>query len=171
MILPRPPRFEKILGLTEHFLRIQQEIEQWSRRVLRNDADIDIRNDVNIQGDLTVEGTGQLDGDVTVGGDLFLDVTSGITASTTQSQGQQPLTTTVNIVNTVANTGDVVTLPAAAAGKLCLIRNAGNNNMTVYAASGDNVNGASTQTVNTGYGLVLVAEDDTDWWTFSRPVP
>ena len=39
MILPRPPRFEKILGLTEHFMRIQQEIEQWSRRVLRNDSD------------------------------------------------------------------------------------------------------------------------------------
>ena len=37
MRLPRPPRFEKVRGLSEHFLRIQQEIEQEDRKNLKRD--------------------------------------------------------------------------------------------------------------------------------------
>ena len=48
-------------------------------------------------------------------------VTAGITASVTQTQGQGALTTEFNQVSVCANANDTVTLPAAAAGRVCII--------------------------------------------------
>ena len=57
---------------------------------------------------------------------LFVNsVTAGITASTTQTQGQGALTTTVNEVSVVANTNDTITLPNAIAGIEVVIINPG----------------------------------------------
>lgn len=69
---------------------------------------------------------------------------TGITASTTQSQGQQPLTTRVNNVATVGTSGDVVTLPAAEPGLWVVVRNSGANSMQVFPASGDAINALGT---------------------------
>lgn len=76
---------------------------------------------------------------------LFLEHGSevGITASTTQSQGQQPLTKGMNQVSVVANVNDVVTLPAAAAGRMVYVVNDGANALQVFPASGHQVDGGA----------------------------
>jgi len=82
-----------------------------------------------------------------------LEGEAGITASTTQSQGEQPLTAHVNHVETCANADDVVTLPSDL--QLCVVRNSGANQLQVYPASGweidDNGTDASV-TIGAGAG-------------------
>jgi hypothetical protein len=72
----------------------------------------------------------------------------GITASVTQTQGQQPLTFGMNQVATVANANDVVTLPEAAAGRACTVVNSGANTLQIFPASGDDL-GAGLNTSTT----------------------
>jgi hypothetical protein len=64
----------------------------------------------------------------------------GITASTTQSQGQRPLTKDINIITTVANVNDVVTMPSAVPGRVIYIANnptSGTNLLQIFPASGE----------------------------------
>lgn len=93
-------------------------------------------------------------------------IEAGITASTTQSQGQQPLTKEVNEVSTVANTNDTVTLPAALTyAKYCTIINNGANTLQIFPASGDNL-GAGVDTATTlasGSNITFVNYDATNW--------
>lgn len=57
----------------------------------------------------------------------------GLTASTTQTQvGGLPLTAQVNVVATVANAGDAVTLPSLEAGQWVDVYNAGAHAMSVF---------------------------------------
>lgn len=70
---------------------------------------------------------------------------SGITASTTQTQGQQPLTANVNEISTCANPGDVVTAPALKAGMSLTVINNGASTLSVYPATGENL-GAGVNT-------------------------
>jgi len=69
---------------------------------------------------------------------------SGITASTTQTQGQAPLTNTINEIATVANPNDVVTLPTVRDGIFVLIVNNGANTLQIFPASGDKIDGGAT---------------------------
>ena len=64
---------------------------------------------------------------------------AGITASTTQTQGQQTLAADVNQVSTVANNDDVVTLPAAFPGEEITIINDGLNTLQIFPATGDDL--------------------------------
>ena len=92
--------------------------------------------------------------------------TSGITASVTQTQGQQALTTTINEVSTVGNANDVVTLPAAVTGMIIYVFNNGANSMNVFPASGDNIDGAGADTAvaqAAGKNAMYVAHDATNW--------
>ena len=94
-------------------------------------------------------------------------VTAGITASTTQSQGQGALTSEVNEVATVANASDVVTLPTAVAGLRVIIINNGANTLQIFPASGDDL-GAGVDTSTTlasGSNVDLAAYDATNWET------
>jgi hypothetical protein len=70
---------------------------------------------------------------------VFQGVTAGITASVTQTQGQGVLTTSTNIVSTVATDDDTVTLPGAIAGQYITIVNNGANRLQIFPASGDNL--------------------------------
>jgi len=93
-------------------------------------------------------------------------VTAGITASTTQTQGQMPLTSEVNEVSVVANANDTVTLPSAAPGRKCVIQNNGANTLQIFPALGDDA-GAGVDvaiTLATGLKLVLDAYDATNWF-------
>ncbi|MHC5053630.1 MAG: DUF2793 domain-containing protein [Planctomycetota bacterium] len=95
-------------------------------------------------------------------------VEAGITASTTQSQGQQPLTKDVNEVSTVANANDVVTLPGAEAGRELVLINNGANTLQVFPASGDAIDGGAADasiTLGAGVKKHVVAVDGTDWYT------
>jgi len=64
---------------------------------------------------------------------------AGITASTTQTQGQAPLTKVLNEILFCANDNDVVTLPVAFKGKTVTLLNASSNILQYFPASGDNL--------------------------------
>lgn len=79
-----------------------------------------------------------------VAGTLGLGVdpttTTNVVASTTQTQGQQPLTTDYNLVITVANPYDVVTLKPALVGQFQIVANIGLNSLQIYPAAGEYIN-------------------------------
>jgi hypothetical protein len=93
---------------------------------------------------------------------------SGITASTTQSQGQGVLVADNNVIATVANTGDTVTLIAAEQGMVQFITNAGANTMDIWPAPGDDLGlGVDTKTtLAAGAKALFVAQDTTTWSQF-----
>lgn len=99
------------------------------------------------------------------GGAVYGGITTGITASVTQTQGQGALTTAVNEVATVANVNDTVTLPAAAPCARVTILNNGANTLRIYPASGDDLgSGVNTPTgLNTTNNVVYLAYDATNW--------
>ena len=72
------------------------------------------------------------------------EIDAAASSSTTQTQGQAPLTSSYNVVNVVANDNDVVTMPSAAEGRIVTIVNRDSDNiLQVFPASGDSV-GAGT---------------------------
>jgi len=113
-------------------------------------------------------------GGVTVGGDLTMtsgfmeqSVTAGITASTTQTQGQGALTSQINEISIVANPDDTVTLPAAVGGLPLTIINNGDNNLQFFPASGDDtgVGVNLAQELEPNESITLIAFDSTNWHT------
>lgn len=84
-------------------------------------------------------GDGWFAGGLNMDGLLIQSETSGITASTTQAQGQQPLITNFNEISTVANAFDAITLPPAQAGLIVYVTNTGVNQLGCYPASGDQI--------------------------------
>lgn len=94
---------------------------------------------------------------------LSFDLT--ITASTTQTQGEQPLTADINAVTVVANDNDVVTLPTATTGKEITILNMGANTLQIFPDTGDDLGqGVNASTIlNTGEAIKFLALDNTDW--------
>lgn len=96
-----------------------------------------------------------------------LATVAGITASTTQSQGEGVLTGKLNEVSTVANANDTVTLPAASAGNIIIIINNGANTLQIFPASGDNAGGGvdTAITLASGSNITLAAYNATNWET------
>ena len=113
------------------------------------------------------DGLSRFDGDIMMGVDTFIrhDVNATLTASTTQNQGEGPLTAEVNEVSTVAFADDTVTLPTAIAGLKIVIINNGANQLRIFPASSDNLGqGVDTHTtLAAGSNIVFVAYDDTNW--------
>lgn len=99
------------------------------------------------------------------GGGSSTTVTTGITASTTQTQGQGALTSNINVIATCANDNDTVTLPTAAAGIWAMVINEGAEELQVFPASGDNLGeGSNTATVlKPGEKEIFWAVDATNW--------
>lgn len=103
----------------------------------------------------------------------YFGAEDAITASTTQSQGQQPLTRRFNRIATCANANDAVTLPSAVEGLMCCVRNDGANTLQIFPASGDDINGGSADasiTLAAGSQVVLGAMDDDSWYAFADEV-
>lgn len=96
---------------------------------------------------------------------LALDVNAGLTASTTQTQGQGALTAQVNEVSTVANTDDTVTLPTAITGVSIEIINNGANILKIFPASGDDLGlGVNvSEQLEANERVTFVAIDVTNW--------
>ena len=92
-------------------------------------------------------------------------VDNSITASTTQTQGQQPLTTAVNEVAVVANANDVVTLDDAIEGAVMEVINNGANVLQIYPASGDDLGSGvdASTTLASGSNAIFRAYDATNW--------
>ncbi len=98
-------------------------------------------------------------------GNVCKSVESSITASTTQAQGQQPLTKDINEISVCANANDVVTLPDAKAGLEIFIRNNGANILQIFPASGDDLGlGVDASiTLGSGASTTFVSYNSTDW--------
>lgn len=94
----------------------------------------------------------------------------GITASTTQTQGQGPLTAIISEISVVANLDDTVTLTTASAGLLRTIINNGANTLQIFPASGDNLSaGLNTSTqLEANEVITFVALDTTNWHIVSE---
>ncbi len=91
---------------------------------------------------------------------------ASITASTTQTQGQQPLTKDVNEISVVANANDTVTLPTAPAySRTVIIINNGANTLKIFPAAGDNLGtGVDTSTtLASGANVRYTNFDATNW--------
>lgn len=96
----------------------------------------------------------------------MVSVTTGITAATAQTQGQQALTTEWNTVSTVANVGDVVTMPTCIAGRRCVIWNRGAKALQVFPASGDKFDGGplnGSVIIAAGGRYAFCGIDATEW--------
>lgn len=121
---------------------------------------------------VTVDGVRQVDtvpSNLNMGNDALIarDVNSGITASTTQTQGQGALTAEINEVSTVANADDTVTLIAAATGLVQTIINNGANDLQIFPASGDDLgSGVNNPTsLEPNEVVIFSAYDATTWST------
>jgi len=100
--------------------------------------------------------------------DPTFDVSVGVTANTGSSQGDGAITSTFVEIATVGSSGDAVTLPTAAAGKLVIIANNGANSADVFPASGDKIDGGSANVANAlaaGFNRIYICQDATDWDT------
>lgn len=104
-------------------------------------------------------------GEVNGGSFITPGVTTGITASTTQTQGQGALTQQINVVATCANANDTVTLPAAVAGREVVVINNGAQTLQIFPASGDNLGAGvdASATLTAGSNRTYVAYDTTNW--------
>lgn len=74
---------------------------------------------------------------------------SGITASTTQTQGKQILTHDINEISVCATTNDVATLPDAIPGLQVTVINDGAETLQVYPFSGDQIDNAGANVSTT----------------------
>lgn len=96
---------------------------------------------------------------------------AGITASTTQSQGEQPLTKEVNEISVCANEGDACTMPPAEAGLILFVINNGANGVDLYPASGDQFEGYALNAainITSGDQFFFISYDGTNWIVFDQ---
>lgn len=106
------------------------------------------------------------DGQTPISGILQHSVTVGQTANTGSVQGNNPITTEFYEIATCANPGDACTLPTAVAGQLVIIVNNGANSADVFPASGDKIDGGSTNAafaLAAGANALFICQDGTDW--------
>ena len=129
-------------------------------------ADVTDAANVAAAGALMTTG-GTMTGNITMGSSTYVikTVEENITASTTQTQGQQPMVARVNEVGVVANANDVVTMPTAVQGISCTVINNGANDLGIFPAADDDV-GTGVDTVTTltsGSNVTFAAINAVTW--------
>ena len=133
-------------------------------------ADVTDAANVAAAGALMQDGSTSMSGDLVLAGGVFIkrSTTAGITASTTQTQGQGPLTAEINQVSVVANTNDTVTLPAATAGRQCIVINDGANTLQIFPESDDQIGSLAVDaatTITAGNQTTFDAYNEISWAT------
>ena len=106
------------------------------------------------------------DGQTTWTGLMKFSVTVGQTANTGSVQGNNPITTMFYEIATCANAGDICTLPSAVAGQLVIVVNNGANSADIFPASGDKIDGGSSNAaveLAAGDNRIYISQDGTDW--------
>lgn len=91
---------------------------------------------------------------------------AGVTADVGSAQGGGAIIDAVTEIATVGTTGDSVTLPAAAAGRIVYIINHGANAADVFPASGDAINEGSADAavaIAANETLLCIAYDSGNW--------
>lgn len=88
-----------------------------------------------------------------------------ITASTTQTQGNGLLSADLNVISTVANKKDVVTLPTATEGITVIVVNRGTKKLQVFPNTSDDLGEGVNNSVNIAAGSTIVFHcyDTTNW--------
>lgn len=111
----------------------------------------------------------QIASNLTMGNDFLIarDVNAGITASTTQSQGNGALTAEINEISVVGSADDTVTLITAVAGLKIVIINNGANQLQIFPASSDDLGQGSDNPVSiaAGSNITFASFDATNWET------
>jgi hypothetical protein len=112
-------------------------------------------------------GAGTITGDLAAKQITFRRITTaGIVASTTQAQGNGPLTSDVNQVSVVANANDTVTLPSALAGwEVIVINSDPVNTLQVFPALGNDLGAGVNNSTTQAPGVTnrYLAYDTTNW--------
>ncbi len=93
-------------------------------------------------------------------------IETGLTASTTQTQGNGILTAEINVISVVAKNGDVVTLPSSNEGLEISVINSGAKQLQIFPASGDNLGKGLNApiTLKPNKQMKFFAIDDTNWF-------
>ena len=94
-------------------------------------------------------------------------VTATVTAGT-NAQGQGPLTSNLNVVNTTTTNPSGVTLPTALLGRKVYVYNRGTNPINVYPASGAQIDSVGTNTpiqIPVNGGVEFNALSTTQWYS------
>jgi predicted RecA/RadA family phage recombinase len=111
---------------------------------------------VPVSGALTLAATG------------LVAVKSATIAASGTGSGDSAITEGITLV-TAADATKAVTLPTAAAGKLCIIKNNANAVLKVFPGTSDKINGGTATTgqlaVAAYASVILVAYDATDWYS------
>ena len=112
-------------------------------------------------------GLSTIDGDTVLDAGTFIhqSITIGITASTTQTQGNGALTDAINEIAVCANDNDTVTMPEAVAGREVTVINNGANTLQVFPASGDDLGAGVdiSRALEVNETAKLVAYDNINW--------
>ncbi len=91
---------------------------------------------------------------------------SGLTASTTQTQGQLQLAHEINTIAVCANTNDACTLPPARPGLTCVVANDGAQTLQAFPFADDAIDAGAADastTVAAAKRRVFYAKDETTW--------
>lgn len=90
---------------------------------------------------------------------------TGITASTTQTQGNGLLSADLNVISTVANNNDTVTLPTAVRGITVIVTNNGSRRINIFPNTSDNLGeGLNTAlSLSAGSTIIFHCFDNTNW--------
>lgn len=94
-----------------------------------------------------------------------ISVLAGITASTSQSQGNGALTADVSQISVVGSANDTITLPIALPGRETLVINDGANVLQIFPASGDDLGAGVNLSTSLEANEVVefVSYDATNW--------
>ena len=92
-------------------------------------------------------------------------VTVGITASTTQTQGNGLLSADLNIITTVANNNDTVTLPVAAKGITAIVVNKATKKVKIFPNTDDDLGDGLNSSISlaAGSSILFHCYDTTNW--------
>lgn len=94
-------------------------------------------------------------------------VSAAVSASSTQTQGQQPLVSEFNLITVCDTANNTVTAPAAFLGKPLEVKNAGAETLQIFPASGDDL-GAGVNTAVTLASGVFAKWRSLDATTWER---
>lgn len=135
---------------------------------IESGADVTNSTNVAAAGALMKDGSTSMSGDLVFNGGTFVQwsAAAGLTASTTQTQGEGLLVSGLNEISTVVNTNDTRTLPAAAAGRQCVVINNGANTLQLFPLTGDAINSQTVDTSITmvaGSSIIFEAYSATNW--------
>ena len=131
-------------------------------------ADVTDATNVAAAGALMTDGSASMTGNIVMGTQTFVvgSVSAGITASVTQTQGQQALVSEFNEISVCATANDTVTLPTAVAGLSVTVINNGAATLQIFPATDDSIDAGAADastTLAAGKAQIYRAKSTVVW--------